>query len=158
MSAPSERTALHDLYSTQEAEGLPPFLDELYPEFLESLHYMGTAGSCPNGGPGLSYGMWDFDDITLVRVIKWGKPRAPVPTALYRLRGQDDVLLYVGVSDAPARRLKDHAGDKEWWPEVASQSIDWFPTRGHALTAEAKAIRAERPVHNVHFNGRKAAS
>lgn len=148
-----ERTALHDLYCTQESEGLPAFLDELYPEFLPSLYYWGTAGSCPNGGPGISYGMWDFDDITVMRVVKWGEPQAPVPTALYRLRGQDRVLLYVGISDIPKRRLKDHAGDKPWWPEVKSQSIEWFPTRDHALAAEAKAIRAEHPVYNVHFNG-----
>ncbi|WP_159030386.1 GIY-YIG nuclease family protein [Streptomyces sp. CB01201] len=158
MSAPPERTALHDLYSTQEHEGLHPFLDELYPQFLLSLHYMGTADSCPNGGPGVRYGLWDFEEVTLVRVIKWGRPQTPVPTALYRLRGQDNSLLYVGISDAPKRRLKDHAGDKPWWPLVASHSIEWFPTRAHALAAEAKAIRAEQPVHNIHFNGRKRAS
>lgn len=150
-----ERTALIDLYSTEEARGLHPFLDELYPEFLPSLYYMGTANSCPEGGPELFYGMWDFEDVTLVRAVKWGAPETPVPTALYRLRDKAGGLLYVGITDNPERRWKDHEKDKPWWPQVAARSIEWLPTRGLALTAEAKAIRAERPRHNLQHNDQK---
>lgn len=147
-----ERTALYRLYSTQETEGLALFLDELYPKYMPSLLYMGTAGSCPNGGPGIFYGNWDFDEIEKVRVVKWGIPQAPVPTALYRLHDHDGELLYVGISDDLERRWKDHAKDKLWWPDVASKSAEWLPTRHRALAAEAKAIRTERPRYNVQHN------
>lgn len=147
-----ERGALHDLYTTSEEEGIPPFLDVLYPEFLPSVHHLGTAGSCPDGGPGVFYGMWDFDDIELVRVIEWGIPRTPVPTALYRLHDHDGELLYVGITDDLGRRWHDHAKDKPWWPEVASKSIEWLPSRRRALAAEATTIRAERPRYNVQHN------
>ncbi|MEU1663602.1 GIY-YIG nuclease family protein [Streptomyces sparsogenes] len=154
-----EPTALYRLYTTQEPEGLPSFLDELYPKYLSAFHHLGTADSCPDGGPGITYGMWDFEcdgGTTLVRVVEWGRPRTPVPTALYRLRNQDGELLYVGITDNPERRWKDHAKDKTWWPEVASRSIEWFPNRGHALAAEGKAIRSERPRHNIQHNGTDA--
>ncbi|MFF8659494.1 GIY-YIG nuclease family protein [Streptomyces huasconensis] len=156
MSKPPERTALHLLYSTSEEAGLPEFLDRLYPKYMPSLRYMGTAWSCPNGGPGVRYGHWDFDEIEKVRVIEWGTPETPVPTALYRLRNKRRELLYVGVSNDLAWRWRSHAADKEWWPQVATRSIEWFPTRSHALAAEALAIRAEQPLHNVHHNKREA--
>ena len=148
-----ERTALHDLYSTQETEGLSSFLDELYPEFLSAFHHLGTAGSCPNGGPGLFYGMWDFEGATLVRAVEWGTPQTPIPTALYRLRDHIGDLLYVGITDNLERRWKDHAKDKPWWPQVATHSIEWLPSRNRALAAEANVIRIERPRYNIQHNG-----
>lgn len=151
-----ERTALYRLYSTRDSEGLPAFLDELYPKFLSVFHHLGDAGSCPNGGPGITYGMWDFEcdgGTTLVRAVEWGAPLTPVPTALYRLRDQFGTLLYVGITDVLERRWKDHAKAKPWWPDVKVRSIEWLPTRGHALSAEAEAIRTERPLYNVVHNG-----
>jgi predicted GIY-YIG superfamily endonuclease len=62
-------------------------------------------------------------------------------------------LLYVGITDNLERRWKDHAKDKAWWPEVAARSIQWLPSRSHALAAEADAIRTERPRHNIQHNG-----
>lgn len=156
MPDPLERTALLDLYSTQESEGLPSFLAVLYPKFLSAFHHMGNAASCPNGGPGITYGMWDPDcdgGTTLVRVVKWGAPHTPVPTALYRLHDHSGELLYVGITDCPERRWKDHAKDKPWWPDVNDRSVEWLPDRSHALAAEAAAIRAERPRYNFHHNG-----
>ncbi|GAA2929604.1 GIY-YIG nuclease family protein [Streptomyces enissocaesilis] len=150
-----ERTALYRLYSTTEPEGLPRLLDELYPRFLSAFHHLGTADSCPNGGPGITYGMWDFEcdgGTTLVRSVEWGTPLTPVPTALYRLRDQSGTLLYVGITNNLGWRWKTHAADKEWWPEVVTRSIEWFPTRSHALAAEAAAIRAEQPLHNIQHN------
>jgi predicted GIY-YIG superfamily endonuclease len=155
-----ERTALHRLYSTTEEQGLPAFLDELYPKFLSVYHHLGAADSCPNGGPGITYGMWDFEcdgGTSLVRVVDWGAPATPIPTALYRLRDQHKTLLYVGITNNLGWRWKTHAADKDWWPEVAARSIEWFPTREHALAAEAAAIRSERPLHNVHHNKHSVA-
>lgn len=155
-----ERTALLDLYSTAEPDGLPIFLDELYPRFLSTCHHLGYADSCPNGGPRIFYGAWDFEcdgGTTLVRAVEWGRPQTPVRTALYRLYDRDGELLYVGITDSPKRRFKDHADDKCWWPDVTARTVDWLPTRAHALAAEAQAIRTESPRFNFHHNGANRA-
>lgn len=73
-------------------------------------------------------------------------------TALYRLYGADDGLLYVGITTEPKVRMKAHAADKSWWPEVATREFEWFDTRAEAAKAEIDAIRAERPVHNHTHN------
>jgi predicted GIY-YIG superfamily endonuclease len=155
MPVPAERDALYSLYSTQRSEGLPPAINDLYPQYLKSWHYLGTAGSCPNGGPGISYRPFDYESdncVALERFIRWGVPQVPVPTALYRLLDDHGTLLYVGITDSPERRWVQHAGEKYWWPSVADRSIRWFPSREQALIAEAAAIRAERPIHNVQHN------
>jgi predicted GIY-YIG superfamily endonuclease len=149
--------ALHRLYVTDEAAGLPPSIEAVYPRRLHSWHYLGTAGSCPNGGPGISYRPFDWESdncVALERVVRWGEPQAPVRTAIYRLHDQSGVLLYVGVTDKPKRRWPQHAADKPWWPDVASRSLSWFPSRDLALDAESRAIRTEKPLHNVVHNDR----
>lgn len=154
-----ERTALLDLYSTQEPEGLPPFLEELYPKFLSAFHHLGSADSCPNGGPGITYGMWDFEcdgGSSLVRAVKWGVPETPVRTALYRLFDSSGTLLYVGVSVSPEQRWLHHAEHKSWWPKVTRIEFAWHPTRAEALRREADAIRTEKPRYNVQHNGCRA--
>ncbi|MEV8523176.1 GIY-YIG nuclease family protein [Streptomyces sp. NPDC052000] len=75
-----------------------------------------------------------------------------VRTALYRLRNADGELLYVGISEKPPKRWGQHAADKEWWPEVAGLSLEWFDSRTEALAMEARAIQAEKPRHNVLHN------
>lgn len=151
-----ERTALLRLYSTQRSEGLPPVIGDLYPRRLHSWHYLGTAGSCPYGGPGISYRPFDFESdncVALERVVRWGVPVVPVRTALYRLRDKGGRLLYIGITDNPGHRWPQHAADKPWWPEVTDLSLTWHPSRDCALAAEAHAIRTERPVYNVVHNG-----
>lgn len=76
-----------------------------------------------------------------------------VRTALYRLRSANGQLLYVGISSKPPQRWGQHAADKEWWPEVATLSVEWFDSRTEALAMEANAIRAEQPRHNIQHNG-----
>lgn len=73
----------------------------------------------------------------------------PERTALYRLFGADDELLYVGVSKQFGKRWQDETYSKPWWPEVRRQTIDWHETRVAALKAEAEAIATERPRHNL---------
>lgn len=156
MDRPPQRVALRDLYSTQEADGLPPYLASLYPHYLPSQRYLGTAGSCPHGGPGVFYGPWDWEAdwcVTLVRFVNWGTPEAPVPTALYRLFDRAGALLYVGISLAPPQRWVHHSEHKAWWPQVARIEFDWHASRDQALLAEAAAIKAERPRYNVQHNG-----
>jgi predicted GIY-YIG superfamily endonuclease len=73
-------------------------------------------------------------------------------TALYRLYSADGVLLYVGIADNVLNRLKQHSKDKPWWPHVATTTHQTFPARADAEAAEKRAIRTERPVHNVVHN------
>jgi predicted GIY-YIG superfamily endonuclease len=77
-------------------------------------------------------------------------------TALYRLRTSEDDLLYVGISTQPLQRWIQHAADKDWWPEVANMSIEWFDSSAEALALEAHAIRTESPLHNIVHNDRAA--
>lgn len=72
-----------------------------------------------------------------------------VPTALYRFHGETDRLLYVGVTDDLKSRMAAHEAQKTWWADVRRTTVEWYPTRQEALAAEATAIRAERPVHNI---------
>jgi predicted GIY-YIG superfamily endonuclease len=69
-------------------------------------------------------------------------------TLLYRLYDADDELLYIGITDDPAGRMRGHAGDKDWWPEVARKTAVWYQYRAQAETAETIAIGLEQPKHN----------
>lgn len=76
----------------------------------------------------------------------------PERTALYRLYDANDQLLYVGVSSRPPIRMAQHAADKSWWGEVATQELEWLDDRETALDAEREAIRSERPRYNHQSN------
>ncbi|MEU3665778.1 GIY-YIG nuclease family protein [Streptomyces virginiae] len=155
--ATPERKSLHALYDFDEQEGIPAYLRELYPQFIRCWDYMGTGGSCRADAPGYYYVPAGDPDAFMDYELKVRRPvvRNEEPgtrTALYRLRNDRCRLLYVGISDAPLRRWPEHAKDKEWWPEVADFSLEWFESRGAALAAEAAAIRAEAPKYNVTHN------
>lgn len=81
-------------------------------------------------------------------------PTQPAPgyTALYRFYDADGALLYIGICGEPLKRWYTHA-DKEWWPNVQTFRVVWFPSRDEAAHAEAETIIAERPRHNIVFNG-----
>jgi len=80
-------------------------------------------------------------------------------TALYRFFNAADELLYVGITGDPRARWAQHAAEKPWWPDVARHTVQWLPSRKAALDAEAAAIAAEAPLHNVSGTPRhKAAS
>lgn len=70
-------------------------------------------------------------------------------TALYRFYDAAGRLLYVGITGDPADRWARHAAEKAWWPNVARHTVQWLPSRKDALAAEAAAIVAEAPLHNV---------
>ncbi|MFI2663336.1 GIY-YIG nuclease family protein [Micromonospora carbonacea] len=71
------------------------------------------------------------------------------PTATYRLYDRNGALLYVGVTCNLKSRWADHRRRKPWWPQVATKSVDWHPTRFKALSAEKAAIESERPMYNI---------
>lgn len=70
-------------------------------------------------------------------------------TALYRFFDEDDVLLYVGITDRPGRRWEQHMREQPWWPTARSHTVRWHESREAADTAEREAIRDERPVYNI---------
>ncbi|WP_050513182.1 GIY-YIG nuclease family protein [Streptomyces sp. JS01] len=74
-------------------------------------------------------------------------------TALYRLYGTDDRLLYVGITTNPKKRWHAHSRDKYWWPEVTHKSIEWFETRKSAERIEKIEITEEQPIYNRNHNG-----
>lgn len=73
----------------------------------------------------------------------------PGRTALYRLFGKDDHLLYVGVATNPDVRWASHSHSKPWWPSVERRAVEWHESRAGAERAELAAIRTEKPLHNV---------
>src|ERR1700722_11972509 len=71
------------------------------------------------------------------------------PTALYRLYDAKGNLLYVGITGNIKARFAMHAESKSWWPEVARKTVQWHLARDIAAEAEVKAIKLERPLHNI---------
>lgn len=69
------------------------------------------------------------------------------PTAVYRLYDGGGVLLYIGATYNPDRRLTDHRR-KPWGPTIARRTVRWYSTRDEAIQAEEAAIAAEHPPHN----------
>ncbi|MFF9309952.1 GIY-YIG nuclease family protein [Streptomyces sp. NPDC014748] len=165
MTAPAnEYASLHELYSVDPAEGMPPYLRQLYPQFLHYWQYLGTGTSHSYWeGPGYAYVPAEDPDCPLNLEFKFRRPveRPETPpevrTALYRLFDKAGALLYIGISVSPEQRWVQHSDDKPWWSEVARIEFDWHATRAEALRREAEAIRAEKPRHNIHHNGRRAA-
>lgn len=77
-------------------------------------------------------------------------------TALYRLFDTAGQLLYVGIATSPRTRRYAHREEKRWWPQVAREEVEWFPSRTAAKSAEKIAIKAEDPLYNVtHSTTRK---
>ncbi|QKW31496.1 GntR family transcriptional regulator (plasmid) [Streptomyces seoulensis] len=70
------------------------------------------------------------------------------PTALYRLYDVNNVLLYLGVSFDPDVRWTQHQDDKHWAHQVVRRTVEWYPNRIAALTAEEEATAVEKPLHD----------
>lgn len=75
----------------------------------------------------------------------------PASTSLYRYYDRHGILLYVGITSRGTRRQSEHQ-DKAWWPYVARQTVEHFPSRESAMAAEAAAIRAHQPPFNTQHN------
>jgi hypothetical protein len=68
---------------------------------------------------------------------------------LYRHFDREGVLLYVGESIDTLRRLLQHSRTAHWYYKIVRVEIQHFDSRKEALIAERKAIRLEKPLHNV---------
>ena len=81
------------------------------------------------------------------------------PHWLYRWFDANENLLYVGISNDPERRMREHLDDprKPWAREPGVQfevEPEPYPTRTAVLEAEERAIWREGPLYNVVHNGR----
>lgn len=83
-------------------------------------------------------------------------PATPERVALYRLYGDDDFLLYVGISNNPERRWYQHSIYQRWWPAVVHKEVVWHDDRAAALAAEEQVIQTERPPYNAPWTPGKA--
>jgi Uri superfamily endonuclease len=68
---------------------------------------------------------------------------------VYRIYDAGDRLLYVGMSARSAKRRIGQHMQKPWGEAIERWRIDSYATATEAREAEAKAIFAERPLHNV---------
>lgn len=73
-------------------------------------------------------------------------------TDLYRAFAADGSLLYVGISFSALERLRQHRSDSVWFPTMHTLTIERFASREEALSAEAAAIKREKPLCNVVHN------
>lgn len=86
--------------------------------------------------------------------LRLDSPLWRLPHSLYRLFAVDGTLLYIGITaDLPAR-LRQHAGDKDWWHEVARHTATPCADRRAALAAESMSINRERPLYNTQYGPR----
>jgi predicted GIY-YIG superfamily endonuclease len=72
---------------------------------------------------------------------------------LYRFYGETGKLLYIGLTENPQARFKNHRFTKPWWAEVFRIDIEHFASRDSVVAAERKAIENEWPLYNVHNKG-----
>jgi hypothetical protein len=94
--------------------------------------------------------LWWFEpELIDPQPIKRQERRLPTSTTLYRFFDADGDLLYVGITHMETMRWRQHSKTKDWWREVTTIKVAHFDTRDEALAAEAKAIRQERPRHNI---------
>ena len=69
------------------------------------------------------------------------------PSCLYRLYDASGDLLYVGISLNHLNRITRHRR-QHWGPRIARYTVEWFPNREAAKTAERHAIHHEDPIYN----------
>jgi excinuclease UvrABC nuclease subunit len=69
--------------------------------------------------------------------------------ALYRHFDEAGNLLYIGISNSFLQRSVTHGSTSDWYGQIATIKVQWYPDRAAALLAEDNAIRFENPKHNI---------
>lgn len=69
-------------------------------------------------------------------------------TALYRIRGEADLLLYIGITWSVPIRWNAHERKQPWWSELRSLTVELYDSWEEAEAAEEAAIKAEHPKYN----------
>ena len=72
---------------------------------------------------------------------------------VYWLR-DDYGTLYVGYTENPSRRIKEHSKQKPWFSEITNISIKRFATKEEALKTEAFEIEFGEDLYNLDLNKR----
>jgi predicted GIY-YIG superfamily endonuclease len=70
-------------------------------------------------------------------------------TVRYTYLGKHRRPLYVGVTNNPARRHREHRASKPWFPQVKKVKTKHYRTRARALHAERRAIARKHPQYNI---------
>jgi predicted GIY-YIG superfamily endonuclease len=78
------------------------------------------------------------------------------PSQLYRIFGDGGVLLYVGIATNAKRRIYQHKCTASWAGLIRRHTVEDHAVREDAIAAEEQAIKAEKPLYNIRFAGRKA--
>lgn len=81
--------------------------------------------------------------------ILGAQPQTSRRCALYRHFDANGVLLYIGISDTPVSRGKDHAKYSRWVQYAARIEAVWLDSREEAERAERDAIVREKPIFNI---------
>lgn len=71
------------------------------------------------------------------------------PHCVYRAYDEHDLLLYVGCSRVPEKRIQQHRYTSKWFPRMARLVEEWHPTFHIARAVERAAIDTEQPEFNV---------
>lgn len=89
-------------------------------------------------------------ESTVAGYIELVTPTRKTLFVLYRILDSSGTLLYVGATTNPKLRFSaaGHAGDKSWWSEVATISLQHFDDLDSLIAAEREAIESENPQHN----------
>lgn len=80
-----------------------------------------------------------------------------MPTTVYRLLGERNTYLYVGITSDIDKRLRSHA-EKTWWRDVRRIEVTEYPNREGASRVERQTIRDMEPLHNKVYNGSRPRS
>jgi len=59
---------------------------------------------------------------------------------------------YIGVTNSPSRRMREHCGGSDWWLEASTIRLRRYPDRASVLQAERTMIKAKRPRFNIEHN------
>ena len=71
---------------------------------------------------------------------------------LYRFYDAEGALLYIGITNNPPARFRQHRGAKSWWDAVANIKLETFDSRRALEVAERGAIKSEKPKYNIAMN------
>lgn len=75
--------------------------------------------------------------------------RDRAPHWVYRCYDANARLIYVGCSETPVERMRQHRANTWWFPQVERIRYTVFQNRRYALTKEREAIGEENPRWNV---------
>lgn len=76
-------------------------------------------------------------------------------TCLYRCLSATDELLYVGITDNLADRMKQHRAKSPWFSLVSRVAHVELENRSAAKAAERKAVFSEKPKYNQRLRNDK---